>query len=342
VVTDLITRVEPEAQQLFGGIESPYSYDYLVLALGSETGYFNIPGLPEFAYGLKSIPEALTLRAHVHAALTPPADPATPTEVKVAGAHFMIIGGGPTGTELAGDLGKYARRLAKQQNFDPSLITIDLIEAAPRVLPMMPADVSARVAQHLQSLGVNLFLNRTVTGEEAEQLTMKDATVKTKSVIWTSGVKVNGLVASIPGLELDKRGKVVVDSRLRAKGHKNVFIAGDIASIEFSGLAQTALDHGRFIARMIASQVRGQGTVQEFVPHKPIYAIPAGPGWAAVLWGSVRIYGWVGFMLREAADLRFFLTILPIAKALKVFSKHDVLSEDCPVCEPEAAAAPAK
>ena len=333
-IEDFITRVDLKDRVLVGGIGSPYAYDYLVLAPGAESGYFNIPGLPELSYGFKSIGEALKLREHLHTTLTPPADPATPPEKRVEAAHFMVIGGGPTGVELAGELMEYAKKLARLHGSDQSMVTVDLIEAAPRLLPTMPADVSGAVFDQLHRRGVNVFLNRTVIKEEVDELFLKDAQIKTKTVIWTAGVKTSRLIGLIDGLELDKRGRVVVNDHLQAKGHSRVYVLGDAASTLYSGLAQTADEDGRYVARVIASDLAGRQSAA-YVPHHPIYAIPAGPGWAVVLWGKTRIYGHLAAWLRAAADLRYFLGILSPAKAWSVFSKHGVLSEDCLVCASE-------
>jgi NADH dehydrogenase len=324
VIEDRIVKVDLANKAVAGGLGSPYPYDVLVLALGSETGYFNIPGLPELSYGFKSIGEAERLKAHLGTVLTP-VEGETP-EQKVAAAHFIIVGGGPTGVELAGELACYAKHLASKRGFDPSFITVSLIEATPRVLPTMPEDVSAKVREYLHSQGVNIYVNRTVTKQELEELFLKDATFKTKSVIWTAGVKANGLLAGIEGFEFDKRGKVIVDDYLRAKGQNAVYVLGDSASTPFSGMAQTATDHAGAAARTILAKARGKKGVKH-TDHKPIYAIPAGRHWAVVLWGETRIYGKTAYVMRKLADLRFFMSILPFFAALRVFRRVFVRSD---------------
>ena len=152
----------------------------------------------------------------------------------------MVIGGGPTGVEMCGELMDYARKLARKHGSDQSMVTVDLIEAAPRLLPTMPADVSDAVYDQMHRRGVNVFLNRTVIKEEVDELFLKDSRIKTNTVIWTAGVITSRLIGKIEGLELDKRGRVVVDQYLQAKGHKHVYVIGDAASTPYSGLAQTA------------------------------------------------------------------------------------------------------
>jgi NADH dehydrogenase len=325
VIEDRIVKVDLAAKLVYGGLGSPYQYDSLVLALGSETGYFNIPGLPELSYGFKSISEAERLKMHIQESLTP-VEGALP-EQKVAAAHFIIVGGGPTGVELAGELNAYAKHLAKKKGFDPSFITVSLIEATPRLLPIMPEDISEKVRQYLFTEGVNIYLNRSVTKQEVEELFLKDMTFKTKTVVWTAGVKPNALMAQIEGLEFDKRGKVIVDETLRAKGHGNVYVIGDTASTQYAGMAQTANHDGAFVAKVIVARAAGQKKVAKYGAEKPIYAIPAGKRWAAVQWGNARFYGVVGFAMRKAADLRYFMGILPFFKALRVFRSIFVRSD---------------
>jgi NADH dehydrogenase len=330
VIQDCIRRVDLHEKALYGGIDSPHCYDYLVLAVGSETGYFNIPGIDGLSYGFKSIAEAQRLKQHFHEVLTPSLTDTLP-EQKAIAAHFVIVGGGPTGIELAGELVRYSRHLAKNHGFDPAFITIDLIEAAPRLLPILPPDVSERVKNYLNKAGVNIYLNRTVIKEEVEELLLKDMSMKTKTVVWTAGVKPNKLVPTIEGLTLDKRGKVEVTTHMQAKGHSEVLVIGDIASNQYAGMAQTADYDGKYIAKYFAAKLRGEKAAA-YVPHKPVYAIPAGPDWAAILWGNVRIFGRPARFLRNMADLRYFMSILPFGKAYRTFHKSDSLAESCPVC----------
>lgn len=325
VVIDTVIAVNPKAKTLDGSSGSHYSFDYLVLALGSETAYFNIPGLAERAFGFKSITEALRLKRHLHGLFE--GRPPKPINI-------VVVGGGASGVELAGELAVYTAGLAKRHNLDESLVSIDLVEAAPRVLPTMPPDVSERVRRRLQNLGVNLFVNRQVIKEEMEELSMADMKVWTKTVIWTAGVKPNHLYSEIQGLKLDPKGRVVVDEHLQAEGASGVFVIGDAAATIYAGMAQTALHQGRFVAAAIKKLLKGQ-RLFAYYPKKPLYAIPVGPGWAAAVVGAFRFYFWAGWLARRSADLRFFLSILPFRKALAAFDSEKTLCETCVICVPE-------
>ncbi|OGZ35823.1 MAG: hypothetical protein A3A94_01550 [Candidatus Portnoybacteria bacterium RIFCSPLOWO2_01_FULL_43_11] len=329
VLEDFITEFDLKEKILKGKSGSRYSFDFLVLAMGSETAYFDIPGLKELSFGFKSIREALLLKKHFHELFTfyEKAD----LEEKVKAAHIVIVGGGATGVELAGELAVYTKRMAKNHNLDPSLITIDIIEAASRLLPALLKNISEKVESRLRELGVNVFLNRKVVKEEVEEVFLKDMELKTKTVIWTAGTRPNYLYTQIKGLDFDQNGRVKVNEFLEAEEFNDIFIIGDAAATTYSGMAQTAIHNGRYAAKIISRKIRSQS----FFPYKdkkPAYAIPVGPSWAAVLIGPLRFYGRFGWLVRRLADLRYFLSILSFKKALLAFRTGKILWESCPIC----------
>ncbi len=331
VVEDSIVGVNLKERTLMGISGSHYKFDFLVLALGSETAYFNIPGLSELSYGFKSIVEALRLKRHLHEVFK--ACEQESSEAKVCAAHIVVVGGGASGVEAAGELAIYARKLAYKYGLDPSLVTIDLIERASRLLAAMPEDVSLRVAGRLRELGVNLFLNRTVVQEEIQEVYFKDMRIKTNTLIWAAGMKPNRLYAEIENLILDDKGRVIVDEFLRAKGFDNVFVIGDAAATPYAGMARTAIKDGGFAAQTIL-KIINKKEISPYAPKRPSYAVPVGPGWAAVLIGRTRVYGAIGWLLRRLADLRFFLSILPVRKAIIAFRSSKTLCESCSICLP--------
>ncbi len=309
VIIDRVASVDLVRQTLHGEAGLETSFDYLVLALGSESAYFNIPGLADRSYTFKSTFDALGLKRHIENNLL--TNGTAPT-------NLVLIGGGPAGVELAGELAAFIKGLAAKHGSDPSLVSLNLFEAAPRILPMMPPAVSERVRARLQSLGVNLFVNRAVLREEAEGVLLRDMKLDSGTVIWTAGVKPNSLYSQITGLTFDKRGRVLVNEFLQPAGFTNVFIVGDGAACAYSGLAQTALQGGAYAARAIANDLR---LLMPFRPHEPAFSMPVGRGWAATIYRGREFYGRAGWWLRRAADLRFFLSILPPGKALSIFLK---------------------
>ncbi|KKT35669.1 MAG: DoxD-like protein family protein [Parcubacteria group bacterium GW2011_GWA2_44_12] len=329
-IQDSIIAVDVNQQTLVGSSGTIYDYDFLVLAFGSETVYFNIPGIKELSFGFKSINEALRLKRHLHEIFTACKE-AKEKDKKISAAHILIIGAGPSGVELAGDIAMYSKKLAERHGIDPSLVTIDLIEAAPRVLPALSPAVSKRALQRLNTLGINIFLNRTLVKEEVEAVYLKDMEIKAKTVIWTAGVKPHHLYEHTHGIKINPKGRVHVDEFLQAHEAHNVFVIGDAADTRYAGMAQTALHDGAFIAKHIARTIKSKPAIQ-YVSKKPAFAIPIGNRWAAVTLGRIHLYGILGWSIRCLADLRFFLSILPPSKAIAAFRSSKTLCESCPMC----------
>lgn len=333
-IEDKIVKVEVASKNLVGRSGKIYTFDYLLLALGSETAYFAIPGLKEFSFGLKSIADALRLRNHIHEMFTKCAARSDDEEEDVCRLHFVIVGGGATGIELAGEIAHYAKSQAVLHKIDPSFITIDLIEAASRILPMFPQEVSERVAHHLRSLGVNIFCNRQMTEAEMGELKVRGMTMKTETIIWTAGVKANALYQQVVGFSFDKKGRVLVDEYLRAKGFDDVFVIGDGAATPYSGLAQAAISEGKVAAENIERLILGK-QLRKYIPRKPAHVLPVGPSWAVAMVGPFTLYGFLAWIVRRLADFRYFLSILPIGRVLKIFFFKQDLCAACGICSPK-------
>ncbi|MBI4136274.1 MAG: NAD(P)/FAD-dependent oxidoreductase [Candidatus Vogelbacteria bacterium] len=331
VVIDEITALDPGTQTTAGLSGRRYSYDYAVLALGSETAYFNIPGLREFSFGFKSIQEALRLEKHLQALFRACAGGEAKPEEKVCLLHFVVVGAGPSGVELTGELAEYLKQLARHYRLAENLITIDLFEGASRILPALPETVSRRASQRLRALGVNIFVNRPLVKEEAEQIMVRGLQTKTETVIWTAGIKPNSFFQKITGLTFDQRGRVMVNEYLRAKNQERIFVIGDGASTPFTGLAQTAIYDGRFVAANLIRLNQDQ-KLEPYRPKPPDHAIPIGRGWGLACLGPITISGRLGWLVRRAADLRYFLSILPVRQALLAFRPGKKITDHCPIC----------
>ncbi len=316
VILDTVTAVDLTEKKVTCASGKMYEADYLVLALGSETTYFGLPGLSTLSFGFKSAKEAMNLKRHLHLLFADHANP-DPREM-VAHFHVIVVGGGPTGCEVAGDLVSYLEMLAKHYGVDPSFITVDLIESAPRLAPALPPKVSARVLQRLHSLGVNVFLNRRLESEEVESVYLKDMTMKSKTVIWTAGTKVHSLYEAIPGITFSDKKRVLVDEYLQIVGHENIFVGGDAAATAYGGLAQTAIYDGAYIAEQILRDVDGK-LLKSYVPQKTAFAIPVGTGWAVVVAGPIRLYGGLAYLVRHMIDFGYFAKILSVGKLFSLF-----------------------
>lgn len=329
IVEDNIQTVYPKTKQILGQDGAKYQYDSLVLALGSENAYLNVPGLKEHSFTLRSINDALRLKRHLHEIFIDAA-----IELKNGQRrpiHLVLVGGGPTGVELSGELAIYARHLAVHHQLDPNTIIIDLFETSDRLLGMLDRNISELAFKRLHRLGVNIFLDTPILENRIEAAYLADMKLKTKTLIWTAGVMTNHLYSKIKGLAFNNRGRVLVDLSLQAKGVQDLYVIGDAAASIYSGMAQTALYDGAFVAESLRRKLHGRPPVT-YQPKQPISAIPIGPGWAVTVTKFGVISGRFGWILRRLADLRFFLSILPLPKALAAFADGYRLSESCPVC----------
>lgn len=296
-----------------------FEYDSLVLGLGVVTNYFGIPGLAEYSYSIKSQAEVARFKSHLHEQLTDYREP---------DLNYVIVGAGPTGIELAGALPAYLEHIMKQHGLPKRKVHVDLIEAAPRLLPRLPSETSNAVRKRLKKLGVKLYTGSVVQGLSASELTVNGKPIRSHTVVWTAGVTNHPFFTDNHFVMLG-RGKVAVDAYLQAD--ENIYVIGDNANTPYSGLAQTALNDGAFVAENLKRRLYGQD-MKGYKVVKPVTVIPAGKCWAAVIWGNLHLYGWIGWALREAADLVGFHDLEPWHKAAKQWLTEFSSQDDCEVC----------
>ncbi|MDB5161438.1 MAG: dehydrogenase [Candidatus Saccharibacteria bacterium] len=317
VVRDSIKSIDRKSKTVRG--KSKYEYDFLVLALGVVTNYFGIKGLPELSYGIKSMEDAHELRDHIHKQLV---------DDKKPDLNYVIIGGGPTGVELAAALPHYIRHIMASHGLHKSRVNIDLVEAAPRLMPRMPKPYSKAVAKRLRQLGVKLYLGETVRSETTDGLYFSEGNLKSKTVVWTAGVT-NHPFFSDNDFAVNDRGKVVVDEFLAAEDY--IYVIGDNADTPFSGMAQTAIHDAKFVADNLG-RLRAGRRLRSYKPAQPAYATPVGPSWAALLWGRIHTFGWLGWVLRSAADFIGYRDFESPIKASKHWTAGFGEEKNCLVC----------
>ena len=317
VYIDKINHIDAEAKVVRGESGTVYHYATLVMAVGVVTTYFGIPGLETFAYGIKSEAEIKKLKQRLFIDIG---------EKNALDRNYIVIGAGPTGTELSAALGVYLKRLCKHYGVKDHGIKIHLIEAAPRVLPRSSEQTSRVVEHRLRKLGVIVQTNKKVEEANAEALIVNGKPIASHTVIWTSGVTNNPLFAQFPSIfTLDKRGKVVVDAFMKA--HKDIYVIGDNAAQPYAGLAQVAVRDADALAANL--QRRAQG--KKAKPYKqtlPVTAIPVGSNWAVVEWRFIRIFGYAGGIIRRAADLIGYADIMPVRTAFGAWWAARVYEDD--------------
>jgi NADH dehydrogenase len=246
-------------------------YDTLIVAAGARHSYFGHPEWEPFAPGLKTIEDATEIRRRMLLAFE-----SAEREVEVEQRHklltFVVVGGGPTGVELAGTMAEIARHTLKHEfrHIDPSDSQILLVEAGDRVLPAYPPDLSAKAQQSLERLGVVVRTNTMVTNVAADHVMLKFAGAEeqlhTSTVVWAAGVEASPLgkaLAQATGAKVDRAGRISVEPDLSLPGHPEIFVLGDMASYTqdgkpLPGVAPVAIQQGRFVARLIIARLRGR------------------------------------------------------------------------------------
>lgn len=244
--------------------ELELNYDYLILACGTQHSYFGNEEWEEFAPGLKTIEQATEIRRRVLSAFEKAEIESNPEKKKEL-LTFVIVGGGPTGVELAGAIGEVSRfTLSKDfRNIDPKLTRIILIEAGPRILPMYSEKLSSRATRDLEKLGVQVWTSSKVTNVDENGVDVGKERVNAKTVLWAAGVQASKLNYEI-GVELDKQGRVIIEPDLTVKAHPNLFVLGDQAQFKdkngnpLPALAPIALQQGKFAAKNILLDIDGQ------------------------------------------------------------------------------------
>ncbi len=242
-------------------------YDYLVLAAGATHAYFGHDDWAPIAPGLKSIEDATELRRRILLAFET-AELEGSADARRAVLTFGIVGGGPTGVELAGAIKEIAGRTIPDdyRHIDTRTTRVILFEGGPRLLPTFPEKLSARAQRDLERMGVEVSLNSMVTGVTPEGISIGDEFIPVRNVFWAAGVKASSIGKSL-GVPLDRAGRVIVGPDLSVPGHPEVFVVGDLAAATSAdtgkpvpGVAQGGLQMGAYAGRVIADEAAGRST----------------------------------------------------------------------------------
>jgi len=269
-----IVDVDAASRQVVFKDQSRVPYDTLIVATGSTHAYFGHPEWAALAPGLKTIEDATEIRARILLAFER-AEKETNLHERRAQLTFVVVGGGPTGVELAGALGEISRDTLRKdfRAINPADARIFLIEGADRVLPPYPPQLSKKAEQSLIDLGVQTRDNTRVTGIDEHGVTMhgadgKESHIEARTILWAAGVQASPLgkiLADHTGAALDKIGRVKVGPDLSIPGHPEIFVIGDLAGFEqdgkqIPGLAPAAMQQGHYAARLIAARLKGGKT----------------------------------------------------------------------------------
>jgi NADH dehydrogenase len=285
-------------------------YDTLIVAVGVCHHYFGNEHWEALAPGLKTIEDATEIRRRVLEAFEV-AERETNREEQEKWLTFVIVGGGPTGVELAGALGEIAHHTLRHnfRQVDPSRARIILLEGMDRILPTYPPDLSANATKSLAKLGVTVLTSALVTAVQPGCVTVRsgaqDIQIAARTVLWAAGMQGSPLgrkLAEATGAPLDRAGRLIVEADLTAPGHPELFVVGDLAHFSHQsgkplpGVAQVAMQQGSYVARLIRARLEGS-SLPPF--HYRDYGNMATIGRAAAVaeLGRLHFHGWLGWMM---------------------------------------------
>ncbi len=297
--------VAKRSVSLSGGGEVPY--DYLVVAAGSVNHYFGHDEWAPHAPALKTLDDALEIRARILTAYEQAERENDPAK-RAAWLTFVVIGGGATGVELAGTLAEIARHTLKGEfrHFDPRKARVVLVEGTDRVLPPYTPDLSEKARLQLERLGVTVWLGKKVTGVDAHGVAMGAERLEAKTVLWAAGVASSPLGRSL-GAEVDRAGRVKVAPDLSVPGHPEVFVVGDLALVAgVPGIAPAAKQMGRLAGFNIGNSLEGKRR-KEFRYRDYGQLATIGRNRAVAMFGRLHLSGYPAWLTWLVAHIYFLI-----------------------------------
>jgi NADH:ubiquinone reductase (H+-translocating) len=282
-------------------------YDKLIVATGTTHSYFGHDEWAPFAPGLKTLDDALEIRRRVLIAFER-AEREPDATRRAAWLTFVVVGGGPTGVELAGTFAEIARHTlhGEFRRFDPHNARVVLVEGTDRVLQAYTPDLSLKAQHQLERLGVTVWVGRMVTGVDADGVSLGTERLASKTVVWAAGVAASPLGKSL-GAPLDRAGRVRVAPDLTVPGHPEIYVAGDLASIEgVPGIAPAAKQMGRHAAKNLVLSVNNKNTVPfRYRDYGQLATI--GRNAAVVMMGRVKLSGFPAWLVWLVAHIYFLI-----------------------------------
>jgi NADH:ubiquinone reductase (H+-translocating) len=291
----------------------PVAYDYLILATGATHSYFGHNEFERFAPGLKSLADAEAARNEILQAFELAEAEADPTRHRDL-LTFVLVGAGPTGVEMAGALAVLVRSTLKSdfRRIDPSSARIVLVDMAPRVLSPFSENLSKAAKKRLEKLGVEVRLGHSVDQIDADGVVVAGERIPSKTVIWTAGVAPSPAGKWL-NVETDRAGRVRIQKDLTVPGHPEIFVVGDTASLDqngkpLAGVAQVAIQQGRYAGKLIHSRISGTPPPGPFSYFDKGTMAVVGKGFAVLQSGKVQVSGFGAWLAWAAVHLQFLAT----------------------------------
>jgi NADH:ubiquinone reductase (H+-translocating) len=346
VLMDEVIGIEPDHRRLHLHTGAIVEYDYLILGTGSTHSYFGKDDWAQNAPGLKTVEDATEIRRRVLLAFE-----LAEREMVETGAHpqlnFVIIGGGPTGVELAGAISDISKLYMRHdfRHINPANARVILIEGSPRILAAYPEDLSVKAARQLAQLGVEVRTGQSVMDVKPGYVMVGGQRLDAVVTLWAAGVQASPL-GKMLGTPTDKRGCAMVDLYLNPPGHPEIFVCGDLAHVEENGhqvpgVAQPAMQMGRHAAQMIAQDMAGKprtpfhyfdkGDMATIGRHAAVANVrwPFKAHWQGTLawlaWVSVHLFFLIGFRNRLAVFFSWAWTYLTFNRGARLITGSPLL-----------------
>src|SRR5918994_368011 len=330
------------------GRTTVHPYDELIVAAGAGQSYFGNDRFAEFAPGMKSIDDALELRGRIFGAFEL-AELATDPAERDRLLTFVVVGAGPTGVEMAGQIAELAHRTLRRdfRSIDPSQARVVLLDAAPQVLPPFGEKLGERARRHLNEIGVEVQLGAMVTDLDADGLEVKDRDGQVRRItaatkVWAAGVQASPLgrlLAERSGAEIDRAGRINVQPDLTLPGHPEVHVVGDMMALDkLPGVAQVAIQGGRYAADQIQRRLDGKepkgpfryhdkgnmATISRFSAVAVIKGMKFEGFIAWVIWLVVHLFYIIGFKSRATTVLHWAVSFLGRGRSQRVATQQQV------------------
>jgi NADH dehydrogenase len=310
-----VTGVDTQNRTVLLGDGGRTKYDTLVLATGARHAYFGHDEWEPYAPGLKTLEDATAIRRRILLSFERAERETDPT-LRAALLTFVIVGGGPTGVELAGAIAELAHHNLPQEyrHIDTRKARVVLIEAGPRILPSFTQDLAAYAHAALERLGVEIQLGSAVRECSEQGVIYGDQPLAAKIILWAAGVRASSAAAWV-GLPGDGAGRALVDPDLSAPGHPDIFVIGDTATINawhgkpVPGIAPAAKQQGAHVARTIRMRLRGDTTRQIFRYHHSGSLATIGKRAAVIDFGGIKVRGWLAWWLWGLAHIYFLIGV---------------------------------
>jgi NADH dehydrogenase len=297
-----VQSIDPQSKQVLTA-SGPIPFDYLIVAAGGVTQTFDLPGIEDFAFGLKNLQDAGAIRNHL-LRMFELANETDDPEKRASILRFVIAGGGPTGVEMAGAIAELTRMVLKKDYpyVSPADVQVIMLEAADSLLPAMPAALSAHAASVLHDKQVEIRFQAAVAAYDGQSITFRDGqTLAAQTLIWAAGIKANPLVSSL-GQPTGSLGRVLVEPTLNLPANPDIFVIGDAALLKDTHgaplpmVAPVAMQQAETAARNIMALITASPLV-EFIYHDPGSLATIGKNQAVARLGPLQFTGFFAWLI---------------------------------------------